>query len=52
MDHCCKKRQYFFEIKKCGEVECTICKPIRSDPEIFKELKGLPDPIPGPDNHY
>jgi hypothetical protein len=52
MDHCCKKRQYFFEIKKCGEVECTICKPIRSDPEIFKELKGLPDPIPEPDNHY
>lgn len=52
MDHCCQKRQYFFEIKKCGEIECAICKPIRSDPEIFKELKELPDPIPGPDNHY
>ncbi|GES92876.1 uncharacterized protein LOC109590753 [Rhizophagus clarus] len=52
MKHCCRKCQYFFEIKKCGEVECFICKPIRSDPEIFKELKGLPNPIPGPDNHY
>ena len=52
MDHCCQKRQYFFEIKKCGEAECLICKPIRSDPENFKELRGLPDPIPGPDNHY
>ena|SRR5277367_903426 len=52
MEHCCRKRLYFFEIKKCGNDECNICRPIRSNPDIFKELKGLPDPIPGPDDHY
>ncbi len=46
------KASIFFEIKKCGNDECSICKPIRSNPDIFKELKGLPDPIPGYDNHY
>ena len=52
MEHCCRKRLYFFEIKKCGNDECNICRPIRSNPDVFKELKGLPDPIPGPDDHY
>ncbi|GET01947.1 uncharacterized protein LOC111130598 [Rhizophagus clarus] len=52
MEHCCQKCLYFFEIKKCGNDECNICRPIRSNPDVFKELKGLPDPIPGPDDHY
>ncbi|GBC01659.1 hypothetical protein RclHR1_04280016 [Rhizophagus clarus] len=52
MEHCCQKCLYFFEIKKCGNNECNICRPIRSNPDVFKELKGLPDPIPGPDDHY
>ncbi|CAB5367427.1 unnamed protein product [Rhizophagus irregularis] len=43
MEHCCRKRLYFFEIKKCGSGECDIWEA---------ELKGLPDPIPGPDDHY
>ena len=50
--HCCKKRTYFFEIKKCGEFSCEICGPIKSDPEIFNTLEGLPDPVPGNEGHY
>ncbi len=50
--HCCKKRTYFFEIKKCGEFNCEICGPIKSNPEIFNTLEGLPDPVPGNEGHY
>ncbi|GBB90338.1 hypothetical protein RclHR1_17260004 [Rhizophagus clarus] len=44
MEHCCRKRQYFFEIKKCGSGECDICRPIKSDADIFKELKECNKP--------
>ena len=27
MQHCCRKRHYSFEIRKCGSLECNICKP-------------------------
>src|SRR6266498_5476263 len=50
--HCCKKRTYFFEIKKCGDFNCKICGPIRSNLEIFNTLKGLPDPISENEGHY
>ena len=52
MQHCCRKRHYSFEVRKCGSLECTICKPPRLPKEKFVELKSLPDPTPGSDNHY
>jgi hypothetical protein len=52
MKHYCQKRLYFFEIKKRGDNNCDICKPIKSDLNVFNELKRLPDPILGPDKHY
>ena len=52
MQHCCRKRHYFFEIRKCGSLECNICKSPRLSEEIFKQLNSLPDPTPGSDNHY
>ena len=52
MQHCCRKRHYSFEIRKCGSLECNICKPPRLSEEIFKQLKPLPDLTPGIDNHY
>ena len=27
MQYCCRKWHYFFEIHKCGSLECNICKP-------------------------
>ncbi|CAB5356215.1 unnamed protein product [Rhizophagus irregularis] len=45
-DHCCKSRHYFFQIKKCGAIDCDICKPIRSDELDFSQVHSLPDPIP------
>ena len=53
MDHCCRKRHYSFEVRKCGSVDCNICKPVRFiPPEVFEQLKPLPDPTPGVDNHF
>ena len=28
-NHCCQVRHYSFLIKKCGEDDCSICKPLR-----------------------
>ena len=52
IDHCCRKRHYSFEIRKCGSRDCNMCKPIRLTLEIFNQLKQLPDPMPGKDQHY
>ncbi|CAG8523511.1 4076_t:CDS:2, partial [Scutellospora calospora] len=52
MDHCCTIRHYFFTIKKCGKVDCCICRPCHCTPEEFEQLKQLPDPISGEDLHY
>src|SRR5436190_1078378 len=48
-DHCCKSRHYFFQIKKCGEADCNICKPLKSDEVDFSQVHSLPDPIPSID---
>ncbi|CAG8824922.1 8569_t:CDS:1, partial [Gigaspora rosea] len=47
MNHCCRLRTYFFEIRKCQEAGtgCTICRLLRSRPEIFSKLQPFPDPI-------
>ena len=32
----------FFQIKKCGKMDCNICKPIRSDDLDFSQVHSLP----------
>ena len=39
-------------MKKCGQDDCTICKPPRLPQEAFNDLHMLPDPVPGDDGHY
>ena len=50
--HCCRERHYFFEIKKCGEVSCSICRPVRAHLPSDVKLEHLPDPMPGSEGHY
>lgn len=52
MKHCCKIQHYSFQIKKCRVENCTMCKPIRMQPEVFANLHFLPDPVPEGDGHY
>ena len=52
LDHCCRRRHYFFEIKKCGKDGCKICKPVRLPQEVIQQIKPFPDPGPGEDDHY
>ncbi len=57
MDHCCRKRRYSFEVRKCGSADCDICKPVRLPLCVFEQLEattrsntrgGQPlPPIPG-----
>ena len=28
IDHCCRRRHYYFEILKCGEESCVLCRPV------------------------
>ncbi|CAB4391120.1 unnamed protein product [Rhizophagus irregularis] len=43
-----------FQIKKCQDVSCNICTPIRLPQTVFDSLHFLPDPVPALDNpdHY
>lgn len=50
--HCCRERHYFFDILKCGEQDCTTCKPPRLPLPEFSKLGHLPDPLPGEGDHY
>ena len=52
LKHCCRERHYFFDIKKCGDSACAICKPPRLPPDLFSKLEHFPDPMPGQDGHY
>ena len=52
ISHCCRERHYCFEIKKCGETECTICLLVRLSTEEFMKVKPLPDPVLKDDGHY
>ncbi|CAG8853530.1 43167_t:CDS:1, partial [Gigaspora margarita] len=40
----CRIRSYIFQIKKCGNLDCCFCKPIRMPDNEFELLKFLPDP--------
>ena len=42
MSHCCQCTQYTFDILKCGELSCTLCKPIRLPRDIFQKLHHIP----------
>ncbi|POG73099.1 hypothetical protein GLOIN_2v1828214, partial [Rhizophagus irregularis DAOM 181602=DAOM 197198] len=48
-NHCYRSRHYFFEIKKCGSLDCHICKPVRCDSETWLKVHNFPDPIPSLD---
>ena len=50
--HCCQSSHYAFDILKCGESSCTICRPVRLPADVFRKLNHLPHPTPGEDNHY
>ena len=52
LKHCCRERHYFFDIKKCGDSSCDMCKPPRLPEEEFMKLKHLPDPVIAADGHY
>ena len=52
MQHCCHERNYVFGDKKCGKLDCSICKPPRLPEDVFKQLCHLPDPVPDTDMHY
>ena len=36
MEHCCTFRKYSITIKKCGEDNCTLCKLVQMDKDLFK----------------
>ena len=52
ISHCYRQRHYFFEIKKCGKGDCTICSPVRMPMEEFDKIKPFPDPMMKDDGHY
>jgi len=52
LKHCCHERHYCFDIKKCGDTSCTICKPPCLPVEKFALLNHLPDPVMASDGHY
>ena len=42
-----------FVPKMCGKLGCKVCKPVRTEKEIFEKLKFLPDhPQIQDDGHY
>lgn len=45
--NCCVQRKYMFQVKKCGSLTCSMCKPPRLSAEVFNRLKYVPDPVPG-----
>ena len=50
--HCWQVRHYSFSIKKCGSLDCHICKPPKLPTEKFRKQSHIQDPVPGTDGHY
>ena len=48
----CTERKYSYQVKKCGDAACNICKPPNLPRDIFNQLKWIPDPIPDSDGLY
>ena len=38
LEHFCRQRHYFFEIRKCGSTSCATCKPVRLPEDSFSRL--------------
>lgn len=47
-----EKKKYVFGIKKCGECDCSICKPPRLPVDLFKDLYHSPDPVLANELHH
>ena len=52
LSHCCRERHYYFEIKKCGNPDYSICRPVRLNSSFFQKVHHFPDPVPGDNDHY
>ena len=52
IQHCCQSSHYTFDILKCGNSACALCKPVRLPKEVFDKIKHIPLPKPGEDGHY
>ena len=52
MKHCCVRRHYSFQVKKCGSDSCSMCRPPRLPKTVFDTISVLPDPVPAEDGHY
>jgi len=52
ISHCCQVRHYSISVKKCGKLNCNMCKPPRLPVQKFTKLSHIPDPVPGTDGHY
>ena len=52
ISHCCQIEHYTFSILKCGKISCKICRPVRLPSHVFENLKHIPLPTPGEDEHY
>ena len=52
ISHCCRQQHYFFEIKKCGEDDCTLCTPVRLSKKEFERIKPFPNPMIKDNRYY
>ena len=52
MPHYCQIEHYTFDILKCGEELCSICKPVRLPSHVFSCLQHIPHPSPDDGDHY
>ena len=52
ISHCCRQQHYFFEIKKCGEDDCTLCTLVRLSKKEFERIKPFPNPMIKDNRYY
>lgn len=52
LKHCCIRRHYSFQVKKCSSESCSMCRPPRLPKAVFDTISALPNPVPGEDGHY
>ena len=50
--HCCWISHYTFDILKCRQETCKLCRPFSLPKQVFDRIKQLPFPVPGEDGHY
>ena len=52
MQHCCQASHYTFDIFKCGKELRDLCKLVRLLCNAFMQLKHIPFPVLGKEEHY